>query len=99
MKYEVVITATAEANLGEIHRYITLDSPVAARRFLTGLRSKIQTLVSMPERCPLAPEDGLDGITIRHLLYSKYRIIFTVETGHVVILQVRHGARKSRQVL
>lgn len=95
MKYEVVITSTAETNLREIHRYIALDSPVAARRFVTGLRGKIKTLSLMPERCPFAPEDGLDGITIRHLLYGNYRIIFTIEAGLVVILQIRHGARKS----
>ncbi len=95
MKYEVVITSTAETNLREIYRYIALDSPVTARRFVTGLRGKIQTLALMPERCPLSPEDGLDGITIRHLLYGNYRIIFTVEAAQVIILQIRHGARKS----
>lgn len=93
MKYEVVITPTAETNLGEIHRYIALDSATAARKFLVGLRGKIKTLASMPERCPLAPEDGLDGMTIRQLLYGEYRILFAIDAGHVVILQVRHGAR------
>lgn len=93
MKYEVVITPTAEANLSEIHRHIALDSPVAARKFLAGLRNKIKTLATMPERCPLAPEDGLDGVTIRHLIYGDYRILFSIDAAQVVILQVRHGAR------
>lgn len=47
----------------------------------------------MPERCPLAPEDGLDGVTIRHLIYGDYRILFSIDAAQVVILQVRHGAR------
>ncbi len=93
MKYKVVITPTVEANLSEIHRHIALDSSAAARKFLTGLRGKIKTLASMPERCPLAPEDGLDGMMIRHLLYGDYRILFSFEEGNGVILQVRHGAR------
>ncbi|MFZ5929711.1 MAG: type II toxin-antitoxin system RelE/ParE family toxin [Pseudomonadota bacterium] len=93
MKYEVVITPTAEANLSEIHRHIALGSSVAARKFLAGLRNKIKTLATMPERCPLAPEDGLDGVTIRHLIYGDYRILFSIDAAQVVILQVRHGAR------
>ncbi len=93
MKYKVVITPTAEANLNEIHRHIALDSPAAARKFLTGLRGKIKTLASMPNRCPLAPEDGLAGMEIRNLLYGEYRILYLMGGERVVILQVRHGAR------
>lgn len=93
MKYKVVITPTAEANLSEIHRHIALDSAAAAKKFLVGLRGKIKTLASMPERCPLAREDGLDGMVIRQLLYGDYRILFSQDAAHVVILQVRHGAR------
>jgi plasmid stabilization system protein ParE len=96
MKFKVVITPTAEANLNEIHRHIALDSTVAARKFLTGLRGKIKTLTSMPERCPLAPEDGFDGMTIRQLLHGNYRMLFTVEAERVVLLQIRHAARKPR---
>jgi len=93
MKYKIFITSTAEANLSEIYRHIALDSPMAARKFIMGLRNKFKTLASMPERCPLAPEDGMDGVTIRHLLYGDYRILFSIDQGHAVILQIRHGAR------
>ena len=47
----------------------------------------------MPERCPLAPETGMDGRELRHLVHGHYRIIFTVEPARVIVLQVRHGAR------
>ena len=47
----------------------------------------------MPKRCPRAPEDGLDGLEIRHLIHGRYRIIFGIDGKTVVILQVRHGAR------
>ena len=95
MSYKVVVTPTAEANLDEIMHFIALDSPTAARRFIAGLRTKIKTLAAMPKRCPLAPEDGFDGLEIRHLIYGNYRIVFVIDAGQVVVLQVRHGARLS----
>ncbi|MDX2225396.1 MAG: type II toxin-antitoxin system RelE/ParE family toxin [Rhodospirillaceae bacterium] len=93
MKFTVVITPTAEADLDKILRHIARDNPAAARKFVAGLRAKMKTLMTMPRRCPLAPENGLDDIEIRHLLSGHYRIIFTVDPGRVTILQVRHGAR------
>lgn len=93
MTRKLVITPTAEADLDDILRFIALEDPAAARRFVSGLRKRMKTLTLMPERCPLAPESGLDGLEIRHLIYSQYRILFAVNTKHIVILQVRHGAR------
>ena len=93
MRYKVVVTPTAEANLDEILRFIALDSPVAARKFVSRLRAKLKTLAAMPKRCPAAPEDGLDGMEIRHLILGNYRVIFVIDVDRVVVLQVRHGAR------
>lgn len=93
MSYKVVVTPTAEANLDEILRFIALDSPTAARKFIAVLRTKLKTLATMPKRCPLAPEDGLDGAEIRHLVFGNYRILFVIDGAQVAVLQVRHGAR------
>ena len=90
---KVLLTPTAEADLDSILRYIALDNPAAGRRFIGELRRKMASLTTMAERCPLAPETGLDGLKLRHLIHRRYRIVFTVEQGSVVILQVRHGAR------
>lgn len=95
-KFDVVITPMAEANLDGILRFIARDNPAAARRFVSRLRARMQTLASMPERCPLAPENGFDGVEIRHLIFGEYRILFTINAAHVVILQVRHSARMRR---
>ena len=93
MSRRVVITPTAEADLDHILYFIALDNPAVGRRFVTTLRAKMKTLARMPERCPLAPEDGLDGLEIRQLIHGNYRILFTVDADHIVVLQVRHGAR------
>jgi toxin ParE1/3/4 len=93
MKYRVVVTPTAEADFDQILRFIALDNPAAARKFVAGMRTKMKTLFQMPKRRPLAPEDGLDGMEIRHLIHGDYRIIFAIDPGQVTVLQVRHGAR------
>ena len=95
MIYRVVVTLEAERDLDLLYRFIAQDSPVAARRFADGLRKRLKTLSSLPRRCSRAPEDGLDGLEIRHLLYGSYRILFGIDGETVVVLQVRHSARRS----
>jgi plasmid stabilization system protein ParE len=94
MKYRVVLTPAAEKNLSEIFRFIALDKAAVARTFVAELRAKIRTLSTAPQRCALAPENGLDDLEIRHLIHGSYRIIFLIDAPRVVVLQVRHGARR-----
>lgn len=93
MSRKVVLTPTSEADLDDILHFIALDDVAAARRFVAALRARMKTLARMPERCPRAPEDGLDGLEIRQLITGGYRILFTLDADRIVILQVRHGAR------
>jgi plasmid stabilization system protein ParE len=93
MTYRVVVTSEAEQDLDQLFQYVAHDNPAAARKFVAGLRKRLKTLASMPRRCPRAPEDGLDGLEIRHLVHGQYRVIFAIDSNTVVILQVRHGAR------
>lgn len=68
--------------------------------FRNGLLGEIlEGLGHLPERCPYAPENGLWGKDeLRQPLFqnypSKYRIISTVSSSRVLILNIRHGARR-----
>lgn len=93
MTYRVVVTPGAERDLDDIFRFIARDNPGAARKFAAELRGRLAALKTLPTRCPRAPEDGLDGLAIRHLLHGRYRILFAMDGRTVVVLQVRHGAR------
>jgi plasmid stabilization system protein ParE len=68
------------------------------RRWFLGLEKAIDGLADMPERCPLAPENGRVPFEVRHLLYGRapnvYRILFTIEGGTVYILHIRHSRRR-----
>jgi plasmid stabilization system protein ParE len=47
----------------------------------------------MPARCPFAPENEDHTQEIRQLIFGRYRVLFTIQPGRVVILHVRHCAR------
>lgn len=94
MRYSVLMTDEAEAEIDNIFRHIARDKPNAAGRFVERLRNQILALDQSPRRCPVAPEDGIEGLHIRHLIHRPYRVIFAIDGKTVVILRVRHGARR-----
>ncbi len=98
MTYCVIIEPPAEAELEEAYQWIARDAPQAAARWYNGLVEAIDSLKSLPERCPLAPENDAFDEDIRQLLYGKrrykYRILFTIVGQRVHVLHIRHGARQ-----
>ena len=69
----------------------------SAARWRDGLIAVVDTLQTLPERCPLADEVGEHGLQWRVLLYGRkrhvYRILFTIEGDTVTIHHVRHTAQ------
>jgi plasmid stabilization system protein ParE len=95
MKYEVRITPEAEADLKAIGDFIvSRDAPLAALRFVRSLRKQIATLRKFPERHGIAPEADLAGVELRQKMHGVYRVLYTVQGSTVIILAVRHGARR-----
>ena len=100
-KYRVEITAVAATELREAYLWIQEDSPARAVRWREGLLKQIERLETLPERCPLAPENAFFAEEIRQLLYGqrrgRYRILFTTEKDTVYVLHIRRGARQMIQ--
>jgi len=98
VKYEVLITASAESDLEEAYDWISEREAEAAAKWYNGVLDAFLTLETLPERCPLAPESRTFKREIRQLLHGKrqhaYRILFDVTGETVRILHVRHGARE-----
>ena len=92
-KYRVRISNNAEKDIEEIWTYISADSPERAIRFIYDLENQLETLESLPQRCPLIPENEFLGLDHRHLLLGNCRAIFRVRDYTVIILRVIHGAR------
>jgi plasmid stabilization system protein ParE len=90
--YRVEPTDKALVDAGEAYFWISEHSEGTALRWYEGLMKAFRSLEKNPLRCPLAPESVFFEEEIRHLVYGKYRILFTVKGETVYVLRVRHGA-------
>lgn len=81
-------TAEAVANIEAIRAYLREFNPRAADRISGRLFTAGEGLATLPERGrPIA--GGL-----RQLVAAPYLITYRLERGDVLILRVRHGARR-----
>jgi toxin ParE1/3/4 len=92
--YRVEPTDKALADAGEAYFWISEQSEGAALRWYEGLMKAFRSLEKNPLRCPLALESAFFEEEIRHLVYGKYRVLFTVEGETVFVLRVRHSAQE-----
>ena len=90
-QYAIVILPNAEREIEDAYLYIKKDSPTNALTWYQEIYQKIQSLSSLPLRCPLAPENDCFEEEIRHLIVQNYRILYTATENTVYILHARHG--------
>ncbi|MCH8308272.1 MAG: type II toxin-antitoxin system RelE/ParE family toxin [Proteobacteria bacterium] len=86
---ELVWTEESERWLRDIFEYIALDNPDAADAVITGIYDRAQSLLDFPES-GYTYEGSTEDVRI--LLYSHYRIAYSLEGETIVILGVFHGA-------
>jgi plasmid stabilization system protein ParE len=97
MSKQVVLTDRAARDLEEAYLWIAKQAPQTAARWYNGFLDALNTLSSYPERCPLAAESRRSQEEIRQFLYGKrrsYRALFTIRDRAVVVLHIRHTARR-----
>jgi plasmid stabilization system protein ParE len=93
VRYRIEVTEPAEREIEETEVWIAADSLGAAEQWAHGIFDALRSLETMPARCPFAPENEDHTQEIRQLIFGRYRVLFTIQPGRVVILHVRHGAR------
>lgn len=98
IRYTLVIQPPAAAEIEEAYLFISGHSPARAVRWFNDLSKAIETLETLPFRCPIAPESDLFNEEIRHLIHLPYRVLFTVAAESVHILHVRHLAQRRLDV-
>lgn len=97
--FTVRVHPTALQGIEDAVAYVSEHhSTEKAAEWASKIFDTIDSLDSMPDRCPLAPENGKWGDEeLRQLLFqeypSTYRILFHVDRAIVHVLQERHGAR------
>jgi plasmid stabilization system protein ParE len=104
MKYRIEISSVAEAQADAAFLSLSqLTSPAKASQWHCGLLEAIESLSTMPNRCPLGRENEYFSQDIRQLLYGRgraaYRILFTIleseEISRVRILYIRHSSQQT----
>lgn len=88
---KVVYAPRALADLQAIEGYITQHNPVAARRVLAVIKSAIDALGHSP-RLGLPIDD--EGRYRLPIVRYPYIVFYRLTDDEVVILRVRHGARR-----
>lgn len=99
--FNIFISKSAELDIEENYLWWAENrSKIQADRWYESILGAVQTLRSMPERCPMHDEVSADlGVPVRQLLFGlggnapTHRILFRVRDESVHILRVIHSAR------
>lgn len=94
MKFRVEISAVAVEDAIESWRFISQDSLEAADRWYLGLMGAIDSLETHPRRCRRARESAEFDVEVCQLIYGSYRILFSIRQDEVLVLHIRHSARR-----
>ena len=87
----VRFTSTALLEVDEIFAYIAQHNPTAAATLVERIEQAAERLSGSPHAGPKTDEPSVRQLTVRR---SPYLLLYTVEADEVVILHVRHGARR-----
>ena len=88
----VAWTEEALAHLESIHRYISRDAPLYAKRLVDKLTHASQRLIAHPRAGRTVPEYG--DTELRELIVSPYRVVYRLKPDRVDIIAVFHGAQQ-----
>ena len=89
-KYKVILHPDAESGIESSFKWgCRAWEEENAKLWLRKLRRGIRKqLTSLPLACPLAPKSEELGVSIRHLIFGRYRVPFMVRGRAVTILHV-----------
>jgi toxin ParE1/3/4 len=101
MRFEVLLTADAAADLEEIYDYITEhDAPARADYVLDRIEKAIENLSTFPEGGSYPKELlGLGIRDYRQVFFKPYRVIYRVIGQRVYIYLIADGRREMQTLL
>ena len=92
-RYSVKIFPAAQNDMREIVDYLNTLSPDAAVKYYDLFIEKIETLATMPERCPLLKDIQLRLRGYRMLLVKNYIVFYVINEKTVEIRRVLYARR------
>ena len=101
--YTVLISETAETDLQEIIRFISLErrEPLNARNLLSRIREAILDLEKMPYRHVLVRDERLASQGIRMLPVENHMVFYIASEANdsVSIVRILHSRREWTELL
>lgn len=94
MQVSIRLAEEAIRQIIEVSDYIAVDSQKNARRWRRGLRKKIKTLAGSATSHAVLYTAKQAGQEVRQTFYGVYRILYTIDNDRVIVLAVRHGAKR-----
>lgn len=91
-QYQIRITELAEEDLENAGDYIAyeLKNPSAVENTVSGIRTRINSLVNFPERNELDEDEILSGLGVRKDYYRNYKIYYVIEEDIIYIVRILH---------
>ena len=101
MTYRVFVTASAEQRIREHAHWIANEQAGArvAAEWTARIAAAVESLASMPRRCPVAAENALCNYEVRRLAVGQFVLLFTVvdSAQEVWVVHARHGRQLTRR--
>ena len=98
MKFDVIITPSAKADIFETNTWLLENYTDMSEKWLWRLSQCVTSLSKMPERCPVSDESSAFDVEVRQLLCGDkrnvYRILFSIRGSKVFVLRVRATRQK-----
>lgn len=98
MAYRLAISRQADSDADAVYAWMAKDSASRAAKWYRGLLDAIETLRESALRHGFAPERETLQIDLRQMLYGKrrniFRILYTIDDDTIVVLHIRHAARR-----
>ena len=93
MDYQVRLSRSAQSDIQDIVRYISIDDPTRALQFGRSLIEHGKSLGQFPDRGRVVPE--FDDDSIREIFVRAYRIVYRVmhEKESIEIIRFWHARR------
>lgn len=95
MRYEVIVTESAQRDLAGIFEYIALAllEPETAVNLYRGIMNAIHTLDTFPERNPLVEIEPWRKAGMRKMPVKNYIVFYDIAGGAVRVLRIMYHAR------
>ena len=91
---EIIWSKSSVNDLKNLHRYISKDSVLYAKRFIDLLISRVEQLKDFPESGRVVPEKN--NPKIRELIEGNYRIFYRQHKNYITILRIHNAAKRIR---